>query len=151
MCLEDENSMDFTLDKSKTKILKIIIGVFTAIWSIIFTWCLWVLFSFSKEAFTEPATFFPVILAFAIYMNAFRFFKMVKDNNGSISINQLKVWSMLFVRGIFASCLYLAIYAMNIFGIIFFSLTFLATFFCNHYLKKAIDIERQNRSKKLTY
>lgn len=138
--------MNFTLDKSKVKILKIIIGVFTAVWTIIFSWCLWVLF-FSKEAFTEPAVFFPVILAFAIYMNSFRFFKMVKDNNGWISINQLKVWAMLFVRGIFASCLYLAIYAMNIFGIIFFSLTYLATFFCNHYLIKAIDIERQRKSK----
>lgn len=138
--------MDFTLDKSKTKILKIIIGVFTAVWTIIFAWCLWVLFSFSKEAFTEPATFFPVILAFAIYLNAFRFFKMVKDNNGTVSVIQLKMWFMWVARGGFVSGLYLAIYARSVWEIIFFSIAFLATFFCNHYLKKAIDIERQSKS-----
>lgn len=37
--------MKFTLDKSKAKILEIIIDGFTAVWTIIFIPCLWIIFS----------------------------------------------------------------------------------------------------------
>lgn len=127
-----EAGMDFTLDKSTTKILKRIVGGLTAVWTIVFIWCLWV--SFLRRAFTDPASFFPVLFAFAIYTSTFRFFKILKDNDDSISIDKLKMWLMWTSYGVYASWLYLAISTMNIFGVVFFSLLiFLTPFFFKRY------------------
>ena len=129
------------LNKSHIKVLKLMLNIWTAIITIL---ALLATFVFvSQGGYNHPFLFFVYIFVISFYINTYRLHRMTYDNDNQISLLQLKVWAMLFVRGIFASCLYLAIYAMNIFGIIFFSLTFLATFFCNHYLKKAIDIEKQ--------
>lgn len=128
--------MNFTLDKSKTKILKIIIGVFTAVWTIIFIPCLWIIF-FTDE-YKHPGSIFPIILGLAIYLNAFRFFKMAKDNDGTINALQLKIWLMLFVRGVFVSCLYASIVGKSILNIILFSLMFIGSLYCEYVLKKQI-------------
>lgn len=124
--------MDFTLDKSTTQILKRIIGVFTAVFTIVFIWYL--LASFLRKDFTEPASFFPFIFALAIYTSAFRFFKILKDNDDSISIDKLKMWLTWTSYGVYASWLYLAISIMNIFWVVFFSLLiFLTPFFFKRY------------------
>lgn len=126
--------MNFTLDKSKTKILKIIIGVFTAIWTIIFIPCLWIIF-FTDE-YKHPGSIFPIILGLAIYLNAFRFFKMAKDNGGTINALQLKIWLILFVRGVFVSCLYVFIVGKSILYTIVFSLMYIGSLYCEYVLKK---------------
>ena len=112
--------MNFMLDNSKTKILKIIIGVFVAVWTIIFIPCLWIIFS--TDEYKHPGSIFTIILGLVIYLNAFRFFKMVKDNDGTITALQLKIWPILFVRGVFASSLYVFIVVKSILYIIVFSL-----------------------------
>ena len=126
--------MKFTLDKSKTKILEIIIGGFTAVWTIIFIPCLWIIFS--TDEYKHPVSIFPIILGMVIYLNAFRFFKMVKDNDGTINAMQLKIWLMLFVRGVFASCLYVFIIVKSILYTIVFSLMYIGSLYCEYVLKK---------------
>ena len=126
--------MNFMLDNSKTKILKIIIGVFVAVWTIIFIPCLWIIFS--TDEYEHLGSIFTIILGLIIYLNAFRFFKMVKDNDGTITALQLKIWLMLFVRGVFASCLYVFIVVKSILYIIVFSLMYIGSLFCEYVLKK---------------
>lgn len=126
--------MKFTLDKSKTKILEIIIGGFTAVWTIIFIPCLWIIFS--TDEYKHPVSIFPIILGMAIYLNAFRFFKMVKDNDGTINAMQLKIWLLLFVRGVFVSCLYVFIVGKSILYTIVFSLMYIGSLYCEYVLKK---------------
>ena len=126
--------MNFMLDNSKTKILKIIIGVFVAVWTIIFIPCLWIIFS--TDEYKHPGSIFTIILGLVIYLNAFRFFKMVKDNDGTITALQLKIWLMLFVRGVFASCLNVFIVVKSILYIIVFSLMYIGSLFCEYVLKK---------------
>ena len=99
--------MNFMLDNSKTKILKIIIGVFVAVWTIIFIPCLWIIFS--TDEYEHLGSIFTIILGLIIYLNAFRFFKMVKDNDGTITELQLKIWLMLLASGVFrvmSICIY---------------------------------------------
>ena len=127
--------MKFTLDKSKTKILEIIIGGFTAVWTIIFIPCLWIIFS--TDEYKHPVSIFPIILGMVIYLlNAFRFFKMVKDNDGTINAMQLKIWLLLFVRGVFVSCLYVFIVGKSILYTIVFSLMYIGSLYCEYVLKK---------------
>ena len=133
--------MNYILSKSHIKMLKIILGIWTAIISAltVSTICVFV----SKGGYNHPIVFFACILAITTYINVYRFFSMVYDNNNQISLLQLKVWSMLFVRGVFVSCVYLSFYAMNILASISFSLAYIATFFCNYYLTKAVNNEKQ--------
>ncbi len=126
--------MKFTLDKSKTKILEIIIGGFTAVWTIIFIPCLWIIFS--TDEYKHPVSIFPIILGMVIYLNPFRFFKMVKDNDGTINAMQLKIWLLLFVRGVFVSCLYVFIVGKSILYTIVFSLMYIGSLYCEYVLKK---------------
>lgn len=132
--------MNDLLSKSHTKILKIILSIWAAIISALTVSTIFVFVS--KGGYNHPIVFFACILAITTYMNLYRFFSMVYDNNNQISLLQLKVWSMLFVRGVFVSCVYLSFYVMNIIAIIFFSLAYIATFFCNYYLTKARNSEK---------
>ncbi len=127
--------MNDLLSKSHIKILKVILSIWTAVVTAVTLST--ILVFVSKGGYNHPIVLFACILAITSYINTYRFFSMVYDNNGQISLLQLKIWSMMFVRGIFVACLYLAIYVQNILGIIFFALTYLGTFFCNHYLIKA--------------
>lgn len=126
--------MNFTLDKFKIKTLKKIIGIFTVVWTVIFIPCLWIIF-FTDE-YKNPVSIFPIILGLAIYLNAFRFFRMVKNNDETINALQLKIWLLLFVRGIFVSCLYVFIVGKSILYTIVFSLMFIGSLYCEYVLKK---------------
>ena len=127
--------MNYILSKAHIKMLKIIVNI----WVVIIT-ALTIAASFvfiSQDGYNHPFLFFEYLLAITSYINIYRFYKMLYDNRNQISSLQLKVWSMLFFRGIFMSLLYLAIYAKNIFGIISFLVAYLLTFVCNYYLIKA--------------
>lgn len=125
--------MNFELDKPKTKILKIIIGIFTALWTFIFIPCLWIIF-FTK-AYEHPGSIFPIIFGLAIYINAFRFFKIAKENNDIIDTTQFKIWLMLLARGIFVSCLYASIVGKSVlYSIVFFSM-YAGSCYCEYLLK----------------
>lgn len=126
--------MNYTLSEAHIKIIKVILTIWTIVIS---TVTLANIFVFvSKGIYTHPIMFFACILTITSYINVYRFFSMVYSSN-QITRLQLKIWSILFARGIFFSCLFFAIYVQNILGIIFFALTYLGTFFCNHYLVKA--------------
>ena len=126
--------MNYNLSEAHIKIIKVILTIWTIVIS---TVTLANIFVFvSKGIYTHPIMFFACILTITSYINVYRFFSMVYSSN-QITRLQLKIWSILFARGIFFSCLFFAIYVQNIFGIIFFALTYLGTFFCNHYLVKA--------------
>lgn len=113
--------MNDLLSKSHIKILKVILSI----WPVVVTAVTLstTLVFVSKGGYNHPIVLFACILAITSYINTCRFFSMVYDNNRQISLLQLKIWAMMFVRGIFVSCLYLAIYVKNIWGIIFFALT----------------------------
>ncbi len=127
--------MNYNLSESHIKLLKILI----TIWSVIITiLTLSVSFVFiCKGGYNHPFLLFAYILAITSYINTYRFYRMMHDHNRQINSLQLKVWAMLFVRGIFVACLYLSFYVKNILGITFFLLAYLATFFCNHFIIKA--------------
>lgn len=132
--------MNYNLNKSHIKMLKIIINIWASIITIL---ALLAIFVFvSQGGYNHPFLFFVYIFAVSFHINVYRFYKMLYNNNHQINLLQLKIWSMLFTRGVFFSCLYLAFYAKNILGIIFFSLTYLLTFVCNHYLLKAQKNEK---------
>lgn len=127
--------MNYILNKSYIKMLKLLVNLWTVIITIL---TLSISFVFvSQEGYNHPLLFFVYILAITSYINVYRFYKMLYNNNHQINSLQLKIWSMLFVRGIFFSCLYLAFYVKNIFGIISFLVAYLLTFVCNYYLIKA--------------
>jgi hypothetical protein len=127
--------MNYILSKSHIKMLKIIVNI----WAVIIT-ALTIAASFvfiSQGGYNHPFLFFEYLLAITSYINIYRFYKMLYNNNHQISSLQLKIWSMLFFRGVFFSCLYLSFYAKNILGIVVFLVIYLLTFVCNHYLIKA--------------
>lgn len=127
--------MNYNLSESHIKLLKLLI----TIWSVIITiLTLSVSFVFiCKGGYNHPFLLFAYILTITSYINTYRFYRMMHDHNRQINSLQLKVWAMLFVRGIFVACLYLSFYVQNILGITFFLLAYLATFFCNHFIIKA--------------
>ncbi len=133
--------MNYTLSKSHVKMLKVVLSI----WAVIVTALTLsaIIVFFSKGAYSHPFTFFVYIFAITSYINIYRFFSMVYDSGNQISLLQFKIWLMIFVRGGFGSLLYLSIYVQNILGIIFFTLTYLGTFFCNYYLTKAVNNEKQ--------
>lgn len=127
--------MNYNLSESHIKLLKILV----TIWSVIITiLTLSVSFVFiCKGGYNHPFLLFAYMLVITSYINTYRFYRMMHDHNRQINSLQLKVWAMLFVRGIFVACLYLSFYVQNILGITFFLLAYLATFFCNHFIIKA--------------
>lgn len=126
--------MDCILSDFHIKTLKIIVNIWTAIITILTLSISFV----SQGVYNHPFLFFAYILAITSYINVYRFYKRLYNNNYQISSLQLKIWSMLSVSDIFFSCLYLAFYTTDIFwGIVSFLVAYLATFFCNHYLIKA--------------
>lgn len=132
---------NYKLSNSHIKMLKIILSVWTVIITILTL--LMNLVFFSKGGYNHPVLTWSYIFVITTYINVYRFFSMVYDNNNQISLLQLKVWSMLFVRGVFVSYLYLSFYAENILGIISFLVAYLLTFVCNYYLTKAVNNEKQ--------
>lgn len=127
--------MNYILSEAHIKMLKTIINIWTTIITILTILSIFVFGS--KGAYSHPVAFFGYILAITSYINVYRFYRMLYDNQNKISSLQLKVWSMLCSRGVFFSCLYLSFYAKNILGIVSFLVAYLLTFVCNHYLIKA--------------
>ena len=119
------------------KLLKIIINI----WFVIIT-TLTMASSFLfgiNDAYGHPIAVFGYIFAITSYMSIYKFYKMLHGNQNKISLLQLKVWSMLFSRGVSLSCLYLSFYAKNIWGVMVFGGAYFLKFICNRYLKKAIN------------
>lgn len=132
--------MNYNLSEAHIKLLTVLVIIWSAI---ITTLTLSISFVFiSQGGYNHPFLLFAYILTITSYINAYRFYCMMHTHNRQINSLQLKVWAMLFVRGIFVACLYLSFYVKNILGIIFFLLAYLATLFCNHFIIKARKNEK---------
>lgn len=128
--------MNYMLSEAHIKMLKIIIGILTAIITILAIVINFLCISHGVY-YHHPTQMFGNLFAITSCISAYRFYRMLHDNRNQISSLQLKIWSMLFVRAECVPLLYLAIYAKHIFGIITFVVCYILTFICNHYLVKA--------------
>ena len=104
--------MNYNLSEAHIKLLTVLVIIWSAI---ITTLTLSISFVFiSQGGYNHPFLLFAYILAITSYINAYRFYRMMHVHNRQINSLQLKVWAMLFVRGIFVACLYLSFYVKNI-------------------------------------
>lgn len=95
--------MDYILSEAHIKLLKVLVTIYIVIITI-----LTLLMSFlfiSQGVYFHPVLLIYDILATTSYINAYRFYRMMHYHNRPITSLQLKIWAMLFVRGIFVTCL----------------------------------------------
>ena len=127
--------MNDMLDKTLLKILKICVNVIATVWTIVFIFFLYVL-SFTENWYRDPVFFYPIILSAVVYISTYKFYKILKNNNGSISNLQFKVWLLTFCLEVFLAHLYVSVVIKCIFGMILFFILAIATIYCLNYIKK---------------
>ncbi len=117
------------------KIVKICVNIITILWTVVFIFFLYVL-SFTENWYQDLILFWPIILSVVICSSAYKFYKILKNNNGSMSKLQFKVWILTFCLGVFLSYLYAYVIIKCIWGMILFLILAMATIFCLNYIKK---------------
>ena len=126
--------MNDALDKTLLKILKICVNVFVAAWTVIFIPFLF-LCLFSENWCQYPVLSWPFIHTILICIPFYKFYKLLKSNDDSISKLQAKIWLMETSRNGYLSCLYLSIAAKYTLGMVLFFILTMATIYCLNYIK----------------
>lgn len=127
--------MNDAIDKTLLKILKICVNVIVAAWTAIFIPLLF-LCLFSENWCQYPVLSWPFIHSIFIYIPFYKFYKLLKNNNGSISKLQAKIWLLELSRNMYLSLFYLSIAAKYTFGMVLFFALAMATIYCLNYIKK---------------
>ena len=125
------------LSEKIIKFVKICVNIYTSIMSVLIICCLYRVY-FIDKCYTEPIAYWPFISGFFIYMNVYKFYKILKSNNNSMSKKQLIIWFFNFGLGILSSLFYLSLAIKSIPGIIGYSLYTMAIIWILNYLEKKI-------------
>lgn len=128
--------MNDALDKTLLKILKICVNVFIAAWIISFVYFLYFIPFIIEGWYQEPVLSWPFIHTILICIPFYKFYKLLKSNDDSISKLQAKIWLMETSRNGYLSCLYLSIAAKYTLGMVLFFALAMATIYCLNYIKK---------------
>ena len=127
--------MNDALDKTLLKILKICVNVFVAAWIISFAYFLYFISFIIEGWYREPVLSWPFIHTILIFIPFYKFHKLLKNNNDSISKLQVKIWLLEAGRNGYLSCLYLSIAAKYTLGMVLFFILTMATIYCLNYIK----------------